>query len=63
MEAIQRLIKDDLDPEVVELATFGIFFAVAMDQTFRGKSKDLAVTAEQLTSIAVSGFGKESDKH
>jgi len=57
-EAIGGLVKEGLDPEFVELAMFGIFFAVAMDRTFKGGAKDLSGVAEQLTRLATTGFPK-----
>jgi len=57
-EVLRRVIKDELDPEFVELAHFGIFFALAMDQTLRGKRKDPRKLAEQITRFATTGFAK-----
>jgi AcrR family transcriptional regulator len=57
--AIRRLVKPTLDAELVELAMFGIVFALAMDRTLGGRKRDLAVLAEQLTAIAVTGFARE----
>ena len=61
-EALRRLVKPTLDVEIVELAMFGIIFALAMDQTLGGGKKDLAVLADQLTAIAVTGFAKGHGK-
>jgi hypothetical protein len=61
-EAIQGIVKEGLDPELVELAMFGAFFAVAMDRTFNGKTKDLPNLAEQLTILATAGFAKDFNK-
>ena len=58
-DALRGVLKDDLDPEFVELALFGIFFALAMDQTLRGKRKDPRRLAEQITKFAMTGFAKE----
>jgi AcrR family transcriptional regulator len=58
-EALQGLIKEDLDPEFVELAHFGIFFALAMDQTLRGKRRDPKKLARQVTKFAMTGFAKQ----
>jgi AcrR family transcriptional regulator len=61
--AIRGLTRDDLDIEVVELAHFGAFFALAMDQHFRGETRDPAMLAEQITRIASLGFAKDRDVH
>ena len=60
-QAISGLVRDDLDIEVVELAHFGAFFAVAMDQYFRGRTRDPERLAEQITRIASLGFAKDRD--
>ena len=61
-EAIRRLVKPTLEVEIVELAMFGIIFALAMDQTLGGAKRDLAVVADQLTALAVTGFAKDHGK-
>lgn len=60
-EAMRSLVRDGLDPELVELATFGIFFAVAMDRTFKGETKDLGAISEQVTKLATTGFVRDFD--
>lgn len=60
-EALQGVIKEDLDPEFVELSLFGMLFALAMDQTLRGKRKDPRKTARQITKFAMTGFAKQPD--
>lgn len=57
--AIAGLLRDDLDPHVVELAMFGFVFALAMDRTFGGERADNAALAEQITRLAVTGFARE----
>jgi len=52
------IVKDDLDPRFVELAHFGIFFALAMDQTFGSKRKDTRKLARQITKFSTTGFAK-----
>lgn len=61
-EAIRRLVKPTLDVAIVELAMFGIIFALAMDQTLGGGKRDLAFAADQLTAIAMTGFAKKQGK-
>jgi hypothetical protein len=41
---------------------FGIIFALAMDQNLGGGKRDLAVIADQLTAIAITGFAKNHRK-
>jgi AcrR family transcriptional regulator len=60
-EALQGVIKEDLDPEFVELSLFGMLFALAMDQTLRGKRRDPRKTARQITKFAMTGFAKQPD--
>jgi AcrR family transcriptional regulator len=61
-KVIAGLTRDDLDIDVVELAHFGAFFAVAMDQFFRGETRDPAHLAEQITRIASQGFAKDREQ-
>jgi AcrR family transcriptional regulator len=56
--AILRIVKPGLDPQLVQLALFGMIFAVAMDQTLGETKADTALLAEHLTRIAVTGFVK-----
>ena len=44
-------IQRDLDSNLVQLASFGMFFAVAMDQAMTGQSRDLPEVARQLTRL------------
>ena len=60
-EALQGVIKEDLDPDFVELSLFGMLFALAMDQTLRGKRRDPRKTARQITKFAMTGFAKQPD--
>ncbi|CAN7458444.1 TetR/AcrR family transcriptional regulator [Phenylobacterium sp. LjRoot219] len=60
-EVLNGLLKDDIDPEFAGLALFGILFAVAMDQTFRGRTDDPAQLARQLVQFAALGFLKDRD--
>jgi hypothetical protein len=53
---IAPLIKPGLDPDLVELATFGMFFAVAMENTLKDTKTDLPAVAAQLTTLAATGF-------
>lgn len=58
-QTLGPVIKEGLDPEFVELAHFGIFFALAMDQSLRGKRRDPKKMARQITKFAMTGFAKE----
>lgn len=51
----QNLIKSSLDPELVGLASFGMFFAVAMDCVMTGKSDDLSDVSRQLAELITNG--------
>jgi AcrR family transcriptional regulator len=55
-EALRPLVKEGLDPEVVNLAVFGMFFGIAMDRAFTGNNDDLPAIARQVTSLALFGF-------
>ena len=61
-KALSEIVKDELDPEFVSLAHFGIFFALAMDQTLRSKRRDSRKLARQITNFAMTGFAKEPKK-
>src|ERR1700741_4718588 len=39
-EVLDGLLKDAIDPEFAGLALFGMMFAIAMDQTFKGKTPE-----------------------
>lgn len=58
-EAIARLTKDGFSPEFVGLATFGVYFAIAMDQSFGGLSGEVPVLAPQATNFALFGFARD----
>jgi TetR/AcrR family transcriptional regulator len=58
-EAIRGLIKDSISPDLFALATFGIFFAVAMDRSFKCEKGDMCELIRQLTSFVVFGSAHE----
>lgn len=60
-EVLESILKDGLEPEFAGLALFGVMFAVAMDQTFRGRSDDPADLARQLVRFTALGFLKARD--
>jgi AcrR family transcriptional regulator len=55
---MRNLIKDSLDPELVELASFGMFFAIAMDRVMTGKTDDLSSVSRQLTDLLILGVSR-----
>lgn len=58
-EVMKNAVKEGIDPEMLALFAFGMFFAVAMDRNFTGKDTDLAEVADQLTKLSTFGFAKE----
>jgi AcrR family transcriptional regulator len=58
-EAIARLTKDGFTPEFVGLATFGLYFAIAMDQAFGAASGKLPELAAQVTNFSLFGFARD----
>ena len=58
-EAIARLTKNGFTPEFVGLATFGVYFAIAMDQAFGAASGDVPALAHQATNFALFGFARD----
>jgi AcrR family transcriptional regulator len=58
-DAIRNLVSDGLDPELVNLAIFGMFFAIAMDRALAGKNEDLSAVARQVTELVALGFARE----
>jgi AcrR family transcriptional regulator len=57
-EVIAGLVKEGIDPEFVGLASFGIYFAVAMDRIFKRKTDDLSLLASQINSLSTGGFAR-----
>jgi AcrR family transcriptional regulator len=55
-EVMRGVVKDGIDPDMLALAAFGAFFAVAMDQAFQGKNDDLSAIARQLSNLLAFGF-------
>jgi AcrR family transcriptional regulator len=54
--AISGLVKDGLDPELIQIAIFGVYFALVMDEVFRGKRRPVAGVVEQMGELFRSGF-------
>ena len=61
-EVIRELTDDAFDPELVALANFGVFFAIAMHQHFTGETSDVEAIARQTTRTAIFGFLKDRYK-
>lgn len=58
-QTISRIVREPLDPYFVELAAFGILFALAMDQTFSGEKWDIEELASQMIILTTRGFAKD----
>ena len=58
-EAIARLTKEGFTPEFVGLATFGLYFAIAMDQAFGSPLGDVAELGPQATNFSLFGFARD----
>lgn len=58
-EVLGGILRESLDPEFAGLALFGVMFAVAMDQSFKGQADDTADLARRLVQFSALGFLKE----
>lgn len=58
-DAIGGMIKESLDRDFIQVANFGILFALAMDERFRGRTWDVSEIARQLAILSTTGFVKE----
>ena len=58
-EVMRGVVKDGIDSDLLALAAFGMFFAVAMDQAFRGQKDDLPTIAKKLTELVAFGFARD----
>lgn len=56
---MENAVREDIDPDMLALFAFGMFFMVAMDRNFRGERKDLSEVADQLSRLSVLGFAKD----
>jgi AcrR family transcriptional regulator len=59
-EILDGILRETVDPEFAGLALFGVLFAVAMDQTFRGSTQEPADLARQVVQFSGLGFLKDS---
>ena len=60
-QVLDGLLKDSIDPEFAGLAIFGVMFAIAMDQTFKGRTQETPELARQLVQFAALGFLKDRE--
>lgn len=58
-DAIGVMTKESLDPDFIQIASFGMLFALAMDAKFRGGTWDVSEIARQLAILSTTGFVKE----
>jgi TetR/AcrR family transcriptional regulator len=58
-KVMRGVVKDGIDPELLALTAFGMYFAIAMDRNFRGKKNDLSGITKQLTNLIAFGFVKD----
>lgn len=59
-DVLSPLVRDTIDPDLVSLAAFGIYFAIAMDRLFTNKSGDISGIARQVSDLLTFGFARES---
>jgi TetR/AcrR family transcriptional regulator len=55
---VRKVVKNSLDAKVVELATFGMFFAIIMDRVMTGNSDDLSEVSGQLAELVMFGCAR-----
>jgi len=58
-DVFAEYISDDLDPNLIQLATFGMFFAVAMEEYLTGQKRDANEVAAQLIQLITLKPGKK----
>jgi AcrR family transcriptional regulator len=61
-EVMRGVVKESIDPHLLALVSFGAFFMVAMDRSFRGKRTDLAKVADGITNLLAFGFLRERQR-
>jgi TetR/AcrR family transcriptional regulator len=57
-ELVREVTKKTLDARLVELAAFGMFFAIAMDRKLTGKTDDLSEVSRQLAELLMYGCAR-----
>lgn len=58
---MEDFIDQSLDPKLVQLASFGMFFAVAMAQALSDKPGDMSEVSRQLSDIILFGTASKND--
>jgi AcrR family transcriptional regulator len=58
-EVMRGVVREGVDPHLLALSAFGIFFAVAMDQSFQGKRRDSSKVATQVFDLLAYGFARD----
>jgi len=61
-EVMQGLVRDSLDPRLVQLASFGMFLAVALDRAMTGNAQNLADVSRQLAEIITFGSASRAGR-
>jgi TetR/AcrR family transcriptional regulator len=55
-DVMRGVVRSSVDPDLLALAGFGMLFALAMDQAFRGGKDDPAELAARLSDLVALGF-------
>jgi TetR/AcrR family transcriptional regulator len=55
-DVMRGVVRNSVDPDLLALAGFGMLFALAMDQAFRGGKDDSAALASRLADMVAFGF-------
>jgi hypothetical protein len=58
-DGLDEILRQEIDREFAGLAMFGVFFAIAMNEHFRGRSTDLGELARKATEFMALGFIKD----
>jgi hypothetical protein len=66
-KVLETLARDELDPNFIGLANFGMLFAIALDQHFGGSKPavagaNLAQLAKQFARMATGGFARDKER-
>lgn len=61
-EVMRGVVKESIDPDLLALVAFGMFFALAMDQAFRGTEDDPSAIAKQLSDLVAFGFVRDRQR-
>ncbi len=61
-DVIKDFVDPAMSPRLVQVASFGMFFAVVMDQHMTGNEIDIDSVSRQLTNLIISGSAPSRDK-